>query len=317
MHNVEKMKPSDDAFHGSQRHLSAEWWYFDAMFTNDYSVHIGCRTFSIKRLGIGSPFLEFYRKGKLLVEKKKRCLFKNLETSKKYPLVKLFTKPIIKFDYKKFQENQEWIYEINMKIEDGQANLVFTGTTQGFKIETEGESWAVALPKAKVTGEIIFKDKKMKVEGVGYHDHNWNYTFLSALTYGKGWYWGKIRSNQFNIVWANVVKKNNRWDLLAVVNKNGDGFYNINPENIIFRAENYIRDHRHKTPMSFTLKIDDLVDNIPVKAVVKMKVKHFHYNKVFTAPYWRYHVDTSGFIAIDGIKEKIDGAQIMEFLSFS
>ena len=228
----------------------------------------------------------------------------------------MFKKPIIEFNYDKFQEKGEWTYKIDIAIDDCKVKLIFTRLTKGFKIETKAESWTVALPKAKVTGEISYKDKKIKVEGIGYHDHNWNYTFLSALTYGKGWYWGKIRSEDFNIVWANVIKKSGKWDLLAVVNKGRDKFYNINPKNISFKPDNYIRDHRRRTPKKFSLKIDDIVDNIPINAEVEMVVKNLHYSSVLTAPYWRYHVETSGFILVDKKKENIDSTQIMEYLSF-
>jgi hypothetical protein len=263
------------------------------------------------------PFLEFYKNGKLKVDKKKRFLFRNFETSKDYPLVKLFKKPIIEFDYDKYNENREWIYNIDITINDCKANLKFLGITKGFKIETKAESWVVSLPKAKVIGEISYNGKKIKGEGIGYHDHNWNYTFLSILTYGKCWYWGKIRSNNFNIVWANIVKKDKTWDLLAVVNNKQNSFYNIHPENIYFKPDNYICDHRKKTPSNFILKIDDVVDEIPINAEVEMNMIDLHYSNVLRAPYWRYHVNTSGFISIDGKKEIIDSVQIMEFLRFS
>ncbi len=317
MHKVEKITPADDAFHGSKKQISAEWWYFDVIFTNDYSIHIGCRTFSLRRWGLVQPFLEFYKNGKLEIEKKKRFLFRNFETSKTKPLVKLFKKPIIEFDYDKYKKDGKWIYKIDMKLEDCRAKLEFIGDVEGFKIQTHAESWTVALPKAKVTGEIEYNGKKIKVQGTGYHDHNWNYTFLTALTYGKCWYWGKIRSKKYNIVWANVVKKDDRWDLLAVVNKDNTGFYNINPENISFKPDKYIEDHNKKTPTSFTLKIDDTVNKIPIKVDIEMKVENLHYSSVLRSPYWRYHVKTKGFISVDGEKEEIDNTQIMEFLSFS
>jgi len=263
------------------------------------------------------PFLEFYKNGNLEVEKKKRFLFRNFETSKAKPLVNLFKKPIIEFDYEKYKKEGKWIYRVDLKIEDCKANLEFIGDGDGFKIETSAESWTVALPKAKVKGEIEYKGKKIKVEGTGYHDHNWNYTFLTALTYGKCWYWGKIRSKNYNIVWANVVKKDDRWDLLAVINHDKKGFLNIQPENITFKAEKYITDNKRKTPTFFTLKINDIVNKIPIKADIKMKVKDLHYSSVLRSPYWRYHVEISGFILIDGKKEEINDIQIMEFLNFS
>ena len=317
IHNVEKINPSDDSFHGSKRQIAAEWWYFDAMFSDDISIHVGCRTFSIRRLGMVRPFLEFYKDGKLIKEKKQRFLFRNFKTSKDYPLVHIFKKPIIKFDYNLFKKEGKWKYDINLKIDDCYANLEFIGINEGFKIETDRESWTVALPKAKVTGEIKFNGKKRNVEGIGYHDHNWNYTFLTALTYGKCWYWGKIRSKNYNIVWANVIKKDNKWDILAVVNKEKEGFFNIKPEKIFFKPDDFIIDHKKKTPTSFIIKINDVVQNISIKAEIEMKENDLHYSTVLGSPYWRYHVKTKGYISIDGEEEKIDDIQIMEFLSFS
>lgn len=316
--NITKnITPKDDAFHGSKKQVSAEWWYFDAVFTNEYSIHIGCRTFSLRKFGMVQPFLEFYKNGKLEVEKKKRFLFKNFETSRTQPLVKLFKKTVIEFDYEKYKKDDKWVYTIDIKLEDCRARLEFIGDVEGFKIETPAESWTVALPKAKVTGEIEFKGKKIKVQGTGYHDHNWNYTLLTPLTYGKCWYWGKIRSKNHNIVWANVVKKDDRWELLAIVNNEKKGFYNINPENIIFKPDRYILDNKKKTPTYFTLKIDDIINKTPIKADIEMKVQNMHYSSVLRSPYWRYHVQTSGFISVNGKKEKIDDIQIMEFLKFS
>ena len=163
-------------------------------------MHIGFRTISRKKIGIVSPFIEIYNKGTLEKQKRKRFLLKNFQTSKEFPIVKLFNNSIIEFDNYKFKDKQKWIYKINYHIEDIKINLIFKGLTKGFKIETDAESWTVALPKAEVIGEIVINGKKMIVEGIGYHDHNWNYSLLSALTYGKAWYWGKIRSENYNIV---------------------------------------------------------------------------------------------------------------------
>ncbi len=262
------------------------------------------------------PFLEFYKDGNLEVENKKRFLFKNFETSKKYPLVKLFKKTIIKFDLENYKKEDKWKYKIDINFKDCRANLEFTGLTKGFKIETDDESWTVALPKAEVNGEIFYNGKKRRVEGLGYHDHNWNYTFLSALTYGKCWYWGKISSENFNLVWANVVKKDDRWDLLAVINEEKNGFYNIHPKNIIFETKDHVRNHRKKMPTKFILKIDDVINKTEIKAEIENKVKNIHYSRVLSAAYWRYHVDTSGFISVNGKKEEVNGTQIMEYLSF-
>lgn len=166
-------------------------------------------------------------------------------------------------------------------------------------------------------GEIVINGKKMIVEGIGYHDHNWNYSLLSALTYGKAWYWGKIRSENYNIVWANVLKKSKKYDLLAIINKDQNIYYNINPEKIHFKTDEYIKDHHRKMPTKFKLKIDDIVKNNIIKAEIDIKVKNLHFSSVLSAPYWRYHVQNKGYISINNKKEIIDNIEIMEYLKFS
>jgi hypothetical protein len=314
---AKEIKPNDDAFHGSIKRLSLEWWYFDAIFTNGYSIHVGCKTNSKKKRGLISPIIEIYKDGKIQSIVKKWFRFKNFETSKEIPLVKLFNKPLIEFDEERYKKTGEWAYRINIKIKDCWAKLTFTGLSKGFKIETERESWTVALPRAKVTGEICLHGKTIDVEGIGYHDHNWNYTLLTALDYGKAWYWGKINSNNFDVIFANIIKSSKNSEILAVIVDGNKRFFNIRPENIEFKKERFIRNNRKKIPTSFKLKIDEVVDNVPIKVDINMDGSGFHYNRVLIAPYWRYHIKTSGNILVGPVKDVLDNINIMEFLSFS
>jgi predicted secreted hydrolase len=265
-----------------------------------------------------SPFLEIYKDGKLEAKAVKRYSFKNFETSSDFPLVKLSKNTVVKFDQERFKEKGEWVYHINLKIGEHAVNLKFTGTTKGFKYETDAESWTVALPKATVTGEITVNGKKMNVDGVGYHDHNWNYSLLTVMNYGKGWYWGKLMSKTLTISWAEVIKSADRAEILAILSQDGKGYIPTNVENIQFIPSKFIRNHGSKMPTEFTIKIDDVVDGVPIKVDVEMETKDIHYNKVaIFAPYWRYHVKARGYISLGDHKETINETQIMEFLKFS
>ena len=312
-----EISPADDAFHGSPKRLAAEWWYFDANFPNNYSFHLGCRTFSKKNRGMVTPILNFYKDGKLIAEASGRYLFKKFQTSSVFPLVKLSNKTIIKFDEERFNDKGEWIYYISVNLDELEANLTFIGTSKGFKYETDAESWTVALPKASVTGDITINGKKMKVNGIGYHDHNWNYSLLTPLTYGRGWYWGKIMSKTLTISWAEVIKSSSRAELLAVVNQDNNGFFPTDVKNIHFEPDKFVYNHRKKMPTSFTFKIDDVVNSIPIKVDVKMKVQEVHYYKLLRlVSYWRYHVKTNGYISLGSHKEVVNRTQIMEYLKF-
>lgn len=312
-----EITPVDDAFHGSKKHVAVEWWYFDAVFDNSYSVHVGFKTFSRKNFGLVSPMIEIYREGNLEAKASGFYPFNVFQTSKKIPVLKLFGKPIVRFDHERFNERKEWAYNVSMKVKDCEVDLYFVGISKGWKIETKAESWTVALPKALVTGEIKFKGECMSVEGVGYHDHNWNYTLLTVMNYGRGWYWGRINTKKFTIVWANILRKSYKWEPLAVLSQEKGGFIPVNPDAVFFERNGFVRSHGRRIPTCFKLKIDDKTGSTPVQAEVVMKAKNIHCDSVAVLlPYFRYHVETKGIICVGSEKERIKGVQIMESLSF-
>ena len=309
--------PADDAFHGSPKQISAEWWYFDTIFNNGYSAHLGFKTFSRKNLGMVSPMIEFYKDGKLIVQKQTRHLFKNFITSKKFPKTEILNKPIISFDLDRYNKTGEWFYNFNLKIENNSVNLNFKNLTKGWKIQTEKESWTVALPKAEVSGESIINGEKMNVEGYGYHDHNWNYNLLTVMNYGIGWYWGRIRTKNYNLVFAKIIKSGKKYEILTVINKDQNGFYNISPEKIDFESKKFVRKRRKKIPSEFSLKINETVKNSEIIVDLDLKSEQIHLDKALLAPYYRYHTKAKGFISVDGNKEEISDTQIIEYLRFS
>jgi hypothetical protein len=314
MHHVQKIIPKDDGFHGSKK-LAAEWWYFDGVFSDGYSFHVGIRTFTRKNRGRVILFFELYKDDHIIFEKKQKHSFKEIKTTTDFPSVRVNNESVLDFDMKRYQENNDWVYHINVSIDDCRADLSFTGIAQGFKIETEKESWTVAVPKALVQGTIEYEGKTLSVDGIGYHDHNWNYTLMSAFTYGKGWFWGKIKSDTITIVWANVLKRSGFEDLLSIVCPDHNGFFNINPKNISFEITSYQRFKRRSIPSCIHLSFQDNVKSLPIHLDVTMDVGHVHFTKVFFASYWRYHVHIRGSVSVDETKERIDSMQIMEYLS--
>lgn len=307
--------PRDDAFHGSTKYIATEWWYFEAIFNNNYSVVIGFTTFSKKNL-LAFPAIEIYKNGELEVRAIKRYLFQDFQISKHFPLVKLFDNKIIEFDQERFNDRGKWVYNISLKIDDHEVNLTFIGTTQGWKIESKTVSWwAVALPKASVTGDIVVHGNRMKVNGIGYHDHNWNNSSLSTVVNLRCWYWGKILGKTLNVVWANVMNTSSEEELIAVVNQDNRGYFTINPKNIHFKPDKFIRNYGRKMPTSFTLQIDDVVNDIPIYVDIKMEVKGIHrrFKRMLISPYWRYHVKATGVISLGSCRETVNSTQIMEF----
>jgi len=318
------ISPKDDAFHGNINLLDIEWWYFDAVFDNGYSIHIGVRTYHIKNHGIVQSRINIYKNGKTEVELIKPNLFSNFSTSKDQPLVKINGHPVIEFDEVHYKKTREWKYHISFTIDDCGVDLTFVGTTKGWKIETSGACWTVGLPKATVDGTITIHGQTIPVKGVGYHDHNWSYSPTTVLN-NLGWFWGRITADTLHITWANTIQTPKKEDLLTVINQdknkdqNAREFYNIHPKNITFILKNFKNNHRHQIPTEFDLQLKDTdsYKGIPINVDIQMKTSDIQYSRIFIIHYWRYHVKTSGTISVGSTTETLhDKQQIIEFLSF-
>ena len=314
--DIESITPIDDAFHGTKKHVAAEWWYFDAIFKNNYSIHLGLRTYSKKNRGMISPQIEIYKDGQFICEETTRLLFRHVDISKTIPMVKHNDHTIMKLNQDHYNKTKQFQYHINCFLNNYGFDLTFDATTLGWKFETEAESWTVALPKANVKGIIMVDGEEIPVEGMGYHDHNWNYSMVTVMNYGQGWYWGKIASKHFNIVWAKIVKSN-KYEILAVINKDNEKFYNIDPKNILLTIDTDTKAGRFKAPSHFHIKIQETIEDIPIDVDVDMHSQGIHYNSIIIAPYFRYHVSSTGYISIGSENEQVNKMQIMEYLRFS
>ncbi len=316
--------PKDDAFHGNINLLDIEWWYFDAVFDNGYSIHVGIRTYHIRNVGIVQSRINVYKNGEAEVEVMKTNLMSDFYTSYDKPYITIENKPVVEFDNNYFLKTGEWRYKILMNIDNHNVDLTFTGTTQGWKIETSETCWTVALPKANVTGSIMINKKKIPANGVGYHDHNWNYSPVTAMN-NLGWFWGRITGDTLNITWAKTMQNVQKGDLLAIINKdrkngkNKKEFFSIPPKKINFTLKNIIKDHRKWIPSEFALSIKNSTpdDQIPIHTNIHMKTSYIQHTRIFTIHYWRYHVITNGKISLGSTNETLKNKpQIIEFLSF-
>lgn len=302
----------DDGFHGSTVPRFTEWWYFDAVFDNGYSIQVSVRFFGItkKRFAIISQRLDIYKNGELVRHNEKYFTPKKFEAQNQYPHVKLDKKQVIAGGLNK-DGNLE--YRLFFKVKDASADLIFEGCTKGWKgTNPSGDSWAVFLPRAKVKGILKIKNKEISVQGVGYHDHNWDVTGPVARK-NYGWFWGKINSNSFTITWAAIFKNRRLGQPILIINENNGDYTNVNPKEIEFVGSNLNKENGKFIPHYFNLKAKN--ENVSID--VSMDVKHIHHvRRMLKAHYWRFHVTYRGTITFFGQTENIDGMQMAEFLIF-
>jgi len=197
--DLELYKPIkiDDAFH-CQPSPGFEWWYFDAAFDNGYSLvtswHIAGKA--------AEPEPEVPEPGRIAF-----AIYdpegKRMDTAVGFPVNAVSalreTCDVKMGDNHLHGEIPK--YEIHFRSGDLGGDLVYENLTQGFRYPPDGVKyltqeppmymgWAVAQPRAKVTGKLILAGKEIPVNGVGYHDHNWGPVPMIEF-YGY-WYWGRL-----------------------------------------------------------------------------------------------------------------------------
>jgi hypothetical protein len=203
-----KLSRKDDAFHGLPSPKAFEWWYFDAFFDNGYSMahtwHIGELGTETQELGSGYIVFTIYDPDGKKTEARAAFPANAVSLSTETCDVKMGDNRL---------RGEFPRYEIHLRSGDVGAELLFENLTQGFRNPPDGVAhlsqeplkytgWVCAQPRAKVTGKLILAGKEMRVNGVGYHDHNWGNVHLQEIF--EHWYWGRIFLPNHTLVYGLV-----------------------------------------------------------------------------------------------------------------
>ena len=306
----EDMTLQDDAFHGSNGLHFTEWWYFDASFDNGYSTQMSVRILSALGQGIVIARLDLYHEGQLVQHTQKRYLIQQFIASKTKPDVVLKGDHVITSSIDPI--SKAWIYNLTFNHGVLSASLTFTGITKGWKCQLMGgDWWGVALPRANVTGQITYLNETISCQGYGYHDHNWDVTLAAGLNFG--WIWGKLHSEQYTMTWSTIYKTRFMGDPILVINQKYGDHINIHPDNIDFKANEIDFQNGRLIPLSFTISAHQ--EDIDIH--IDMKVLDVHHVRLYAIlNYWRYHIDCTGSITIDGSTDIVDDVFIAEFIRF-
>ena len=310
----EDIELEDDAFHRADAsNLShfIEWWYFDAIFDNGYSAQAGVRIMSLfDHDFVIFSRLDIYKDSQLVSHNNRLHFFENFNASTSVPLVLINQKEVMRGYIDKDTGN--WTYDISFEMGGISADLHFVGCTKGYKGVTSSGEWAVILPRADVTGKLFIEGEEIKVRGVGYHDHNWEVTAEAALNFG--WYWGKINTNSYTIVWADILTTWYWGQPLIVINEKNDSYQNIEQDDIYFTVGDLRLTNLMIVPHSFSIVVH--TENFSLD--VNMQALDIHYEPIMGSimNYWRYHMNCIGFITVGLKTELIDDVIIAEFLRF-
>lgn len=304
--NLEDIELKDDAFHGSNLLNFAEWWYFDAIFDNDYSAQFTIYVFGVLTQKFIISQANIYKNGISILCNQEYYIFNELDLSKETPFIQIDGKQLMKGYVDEI--SGLWTYDVTLNFEDTSINLQFIEKSKGWKVDLSIGGWAVILPKAEVNGKIILDDVEYFVKGIGYHDHNWGMNLFDLLHFG--WYWGKINSDNLTIVWFVILNTRIDSENLCVISKDEGGYINIDPKDIYFSAKDYILDNIWLIPSSFILKVN--IKDIYFS--ILMNAQSIDSNFKINGHYWRYHINYSGNMIIDNELRQISGIQIAEFM---
>jgi len=208
----------DDACHIKGSFGHAETWYYDALFTNNYSMVSLINVIHIGRIGLVLTGLFIYKNSRLIQSKRRSFPLRSFYGSEEIPLIKINEQEIITCS---LDHEKKWITHLHREDKDLKVDLEFEKNTKGFKGKTCLGDWLV-IPQSKVTGTIFLNDNTIPVSGWGYHDHN--IYPLSTPFVHKGYYFGKFGFDSIHFTWARILKKHNKDEYLAVLNKNGGYF---------------------------------------------------------------------------------------------
>jgi len=200
------LKATDDACHQFTSEECFEWWYMDASFDNGYSLVTSWQMADMKYRGALMPFrvIEFAIYDP---QGKKTSV---LPTFKADNCIASKSSCDVTMGKNHFKGNYPR-YDIDFLEGDLGCSLTLENLAQGFREPPEGTmyfsrnpdryiGWAIAQPKAKVTGKLIVNGKEIPVTGVGYHDHNWgNCPMVDLYT---NWHWGRFLSSDYTFVYA-------------------------------------------------------------------------------------------------------------------
>lgn len=300
----------DDAYHGIRSFHSYEWWYFDANLDSGYCIQLSIRVLNVLNRGLYTIGANIYKDGELILNNQ-NIYFKNqIFASTTEPLIILDGKEIMRGYID--ENNGDWVYLLNLEIDNIRINLTYVGDTKGWKGLTPGIGWwGVILPNAKVTGDLCINNIILDASGYGYHDHNWEVTVSAGVNFG--WYWGKIHSSSHTITWADVKMTRFSENPFVIINKKNGDYINIPSEAVHLVPNDLIFINGKLIPDSFKLIID--YNDIYVDVDMEVFETH-HFRRFGFINYWRYHMHCNGYI-IDGENLEIfDEDSIAEFLRF-
>ena len=327
---ITTFKPEYDAIHiDMNKKGNTEWWYFDARLDNGFMV-VGFFRAKHERTGKTGVEITIYKPDGEKIQNIYDYSREDLKVTKKDANLSI-GKNYIKVDY----TNEKLpTYEVYLDERDYGFHLKFKAIVQSW-IPGNGYTqfgdmghfgWCVPLPRAEVEGTIKVEGEEIPVKGIGYHDHNWlSFNLVRVVEY---WYWGRIYSENFTVVFA-FIKCNKKMDnytikvlMLAKDEKilESTGEYDISQEEFQFNEvvnNSYPRilSFSKGNQMNITLQVQEIIDGdnllFELSPILRFAIKYLLRLK---PGYFRLKSKFNIEIELDGKSYKEQGTTLHEMV---
>jgi hypothetical protein len=318
-----------DAVHPTPSKRRFEWWYFDARFTDGHtfagtmqarepqvSMRVDTPDGEELDVRVRSPRHEFEGSTE-------RCDVRCGDSTVKgsYPT-----------------------YEVRLAGDQVEARLRFDNLLPGWArgdgsvvIGSYGHpeviGWCVPQPRARVVGTLTYGGLEHRVEGEGYHDHNWgDFEFTKYLS---RWHWGRVTTPELTLVFTDLVTRSacdrvhvplllvGRGDRLVFETYEMEWYYDdfqmdstglqAYPRELGFTfGERDVRGRIDFLPKDVP-ELDDLLRDARVPSWAEGVV-----GKTLARPvYFRLDSDYEGYIHFGGEKVHVAGDTIIEYMVFT
>ena len=231
--------------------------------------------------------------------------------------------------------------QVNFEFNGDGADLLLTTTSPGWMPRGSGAIddkklffWTIHQAKNRIEGTIKAGNRTTVVSGSGYSDHNWGYQPIYKAA--KSWVWGRIITEKYTIIYADVDLKNPggpkgaSYKPLYIAKDNkvlhGIGNPEISKSGYTYDKElgrsypelieiNFVDEKEH-TAVKIKIEKKELVEKIDLLEPKEFgKFVHKFVRTFITRPsYFRIVAEFEGYIQHENSKEEIAGTSLYEVM---
>jgi hypothetical protein len=298
------MTLGDDGF-GADLPLHLETWYYEAIFSNNWSAVLIITVLAggMCQQGLALVGLYCYNQGLLITAE--RTVTREFTVSVAGPECTINNHQIITANT---MANGLIRYQIAAQMNKCQLNIIMINQTRGWQGDM-GKGWWLAVPRLAVEGILVVGEQEMAVTGTGYHDHNRFALVTPIMEYG--YMDGKMSGHDFSLVWGYIMHSSCTASSFMIYSEDG-AYRALYPPLLNIELDDYVYDHGQNIPTICRLQFSDneLTISMTMRGVT------FHHIRLPGLRYWRYHVDVKGYLDTPLHKITINEQGMMERMQY-